>query len=254
MDADDLSRRRFLGGAATVALSGLAMEGAVPAQAAGDADATGAGAMKAVAPEPAWFQGPDPSIPRAGLRWAFSATVFFADRVMINSTSSPAGRGYTSVGGGEIWGPRLQGRVLPHSGADYYKTTFSTYYMFEAADGALIFIHNRGTMRRFQAPYEPGKPLLPADAPAPAASAMRPPGATPAVAAGAAAGGTATGTTGAAPAGAPNPASAWTRFRATPVFTAPKGPHDWMNRTVFVANATRQSSPDHTVFTYYEVL
>jgi hypothetical protein len=27
-----------------------------------------------------------------------------------------------------------------------------------------------------------------------------------------------------------------------------------MNRTVFVANSQRQANPDHTVFTYYEVL
>lgn len=166
------------------------------------------------APPAAFYGGPDSNIPKAGLRWAFSATVFFADRIMIGS---PVPRGYTSVGGGEIWGPRLQGRVLPASGADYYKGTFSTYYMFEASDGALIFIHNRGTMRRFQAPPEAGKPLTPATTTDPAT-----PG--------------------------------WMRFRATPVFTAPVGPHDWMNRTVFVANSQRQANPDHTVFTYYEVL
>ncbi|HEY1900135.1 MAG TPA: DUF3237 domain-containing protein [Steroidobacteraceae bacterium] len=211
---ESISRRRFLGGATTasaVALSSLKLTGAAGAE-------PPAGHAGNEALPPTWFEGPDPSIPKAGLRWAFSATVFFADRVMINTMDSPAGRGYTSVGGGEIWGPRLQGRVLPHSGADYYKTTFSTYYMFQAADGALIFIHNRGTMRRFAAPYEPGKPLLPA--PAPPASQD----------------------------------SVWTRFRATPVFTAPLGPHDWMNRTVFVASSQRQAHPDHTVFTYYEVL
>ena len=170
---------------------------------------------RAQAPAPVYFAAADADIPRVGLRWAFSATVFFTDRIMIDS---PTPRGYTSVGGGEIWGPRLKGRVLPASGADYYKGSFNTFYMFEASDGALIFIHNRGTMRRFQAPPEPGKPLVPTASNTPAT-----------------------------PAG-------WTRFRATPVFTAPTGPHDWMNRTVFVANAQRQSNPDHTVFTYYEVL
>jgi hypothetical protein len=159
-----------------------------------------------------YYSGPSPDIARLGLRWAFSAIVFFRDRVMVNS---PVPRGFTSVGGGEIWGPRLQGRILPASGADYYKGSFGTYYMFEASDGALIFNHNRGTMRRFQGPPEPGKPLAPPTDPA---------------------------------------APGWTRFRATPVFTAPAGPHDWMNRTVFVANSQRQSNPDHTVFTYYEVL
>jgi Protein of unknown function (DUF3237) len=193
-----ISRRDFLG---TTLGSCAVVLGASPA----------ARASKDALPA-AFYGGPDTGIPKVGLRWAFSATVFFADRVMIES---PTPRGYTSVGGGEIWGPRLQGRVLPHSGADYYKTTFSTYYMFQAGDGALIFIHNRGTMRRFQSKPEPGQPLVPA--------------------------------------GDPKTAG-WTRFRATPVFTAPAGPHEWMNHTVFVADAKRQSNPDHTVFTYYEVL
>ncbi len=210
---ESISRRRFLGGATAgaVALSGLSLT------ASAGAEQSAPGSNNEPLP-PEWFAGTDPSIPRAGLRWAFSARVFFADRVMINTMDSPAGRGYTSVGGGDIWGPRLQGRVLPHSGADYYKTTFTTYYMLQAADGALIFIHNRGTMRRFAARYEPGKPLEPP--PAPPAKQD----------------------------------SVWTRFRATPQFTAPVGPHDWMNHTVFVASSQRQANPDHTVFNYYEVL
>ena len=210
MDMDEISRRRFLGGVATAgaaALGGLALADAADVQAA----QTPGGR-----PTTQYFDGPADA-PKVGLRWAFSATVFFADRVLINTMEAAAGRGYTSVGGGEIWGPRLRGRVLPHSGADYYKAGFNTYYMFEAEDGALIFIHNRGTMRRFAHDYEPGKPLE-------------------------------------APAASQPPAQVWTRFRATPVFTAPKGPHDWLNRTVFVANAQRQANPDHTVFTYYEVL
>jgi hypothetical protein len=220
----NIDRRGFLGAAAALASVALptADAGAVnadpdantPAKTTGP-NASGHAVTAPGAPPATYYGGPDPNIPKVGLRWAFSATVFFADRIMINS---PQPRGYTSVGGGEIWGPRLQGRVLPASGADYYKGSFSTYYMFEASDGALIFIHNRGTMRRFEAPPQPGKPLVPVNTPS------QP--------------------------GAP----VWTRFRATPVFTAPKGPHDWMNHTVFVANATRQSDPDHTVFTYYEVL
>ncbi len=204
-----LDRRAFFGVATTAGAAAVLAAMALPPNAIARTTRDGN------APPATYYGGPDPDIPKIGLRWAFSATVFFADRIMINS---PQPRGYTSVGGGEIWGPRLQGRVLPASGADYYKGSFSTYYMFEAADGALIFIHNRGTMRRFQSPPEPGKPLVPSNAP-------------------------------------PEPGEhVWTRFRATPVFTAPTGPHDWMNHTVFVANATRQSNPDHTVFTYYEVL
>jgi hypothetical protein len=159
------------------------------------------------------YRGPTPDIEPVGLRWAFSATVFFAQREMVQS---PTPRGFTWAAGGEIWGPRLQGRVLPYSGADYFHGSFQTHYMLEASDGGLIYIHNRGTMRRFKGEPEPGQ--QPVDFTGP-------------------------------PAEAP-----WTRFRATTVFDAPLGPHDWMNHTVFVGNATRKADPDHTVFTYYEVV
>jgi outer membrane protein assembly factor BamB len=202
-DARSMDRRTFLSAAAGAgaAWSALAVATAHPKR----AEPPGT-------PVAQFYAGPDADIPGVGLRWAFSAAVFFADRIMI---PSPTPRGYTSVAGGKVWGPRLQGRVLPHSGADYFKTTFSTYYLFQASDGELIFIHNRGTFRRFKAPPESGHPLEPALDP-------RAPG--------------------------------WLRFRATPVFTAPRGPHDWMNRTVFVANCERHEHPDRTVFTYYEVL
>ena len=234
--AAPLDRRTFLSGSAAAtagAAAALAAFSAPRAIAAGPAAAATAAAAATTAnasstprrssidghqgAEVTYYGASDPDIPKVGLRWAFSATVFFADRVMIGS---PAPRGYTSVGGGEVWGPRLQGRVLPASGADYYKTTFNTYYMYEASDGALIFIHNRGTMRRFQMP-QPGKPLVPV-------ANSGPP--------------------------APGDPPVYTRFRATPVFTAPDGPHAWMNNTVFVANCQRRDNPDHTVFTYYEVL
>ena len=205
-----MDRRTFVGAAATTGAAAALASFAAPAANTPPANAK----SDSASPTAFYAAGPDPDVPKVGLRWAFSATVFFADRIMIQS---PNPRGYTSVGGGEIWGPRLQGRVLPASGADYYRGSFNTYYMFEASDGALIFIHNRGTMRRFQAPPEPGKPLMP-------------------------------------PANTDPGTPVWTRFRATPVFTAPIGPHDWMNRTVFVANSQRQANPDHTVFSYYEVL
>ena len=204
-----MDRRDFLSSATLGAGAVLSSQVSVPSSAAAaDNRSVNSAAAPAI-----FYAGPTPDVPQVGLRWAFSATVFFADRVMIDS---PNPRGYTSVGGGEIWGPRLQGRVLPHSGADYYRGTFNTYYMLEASDGALIFIHNRGTVRRFEEPPQPGRPLIPATA--------------------------------------ETKSPVWVRFRATPVFTAPTGPHDWLNRTVFVAHLQRQEHPDHSVFTYYEVL
>ncbi|MEJ0007221.1 MAG: twin-arginine translocation signal domain-containing protein [Steroidobacteraceae bacterium] len=70
LEDESISRRRFLGGATTagaVALSGLALaENAA-------AEKTPPGPSGNDALPPAWFEGPDPSIPKAGLRWAFSA-------------------------------------------------------------------------------------------------------------------------------------------------------------------------------------
>ncbi len=201
-----LNRRALIlaaGGAGLAAASGTAL--GAPAADAGDLP------QKTV-----WYGADEPDVPKVGLRWAFSATVFFPDRVMIDS---PVPRGFTSIGHGEVWGPRLQGRVLPHSGADYYKGSFNTDYMFEASDGDLIYIHNRGTMAVFEEPPQPGKPLV--RMPMAPGRARRP---------------------------------GWVRFRATPVFEAPDGPHGWMNETVFVAYCQRVEKPDHTVFTYFEVV
>jgi len=207
-----MDRRSVLAGLGGVGLiAGGALGLTTPTARGASAERAAAGTL----PEAAQYGAADPHIATIGLRWAFTARVIFADRFNI---AAPVQRGYTSVGIGEIWGPRLQGRVLPHSGADYYKNTFNTYYLFEPADGALIFIHNRGTKRRFVAQPEPGAQPVPDANPD-----LQAPG-------------------------------GWVRFRVAPTFIAPVGPHDWMNRTVFVANATKHQNPDHTVFTYYEVL
>ena len=68
---ESFSRRRFLSGATTagaVALSGLTLAEQSSAQAA--AGPTDAGNTGDAALPPNWFEGPDPSIPKVGLRWA----------------------------------------------------------------------------------------------------------------------------------------------------------------------------------------
>jgi hypothetical protein len=48
-------------------------------------------------------------------------------------------------------------------------------------------------------------------------------------------------------------------FRCTPYFRAPRGPHDWLNRTVIVGvgqrrpKQTPEDDPDHSLFRYYVV-
>lgn len=86
---------------------------------------------------------PEPAIEPIQLEYAFSVRIDFKERRRIET---PAGkRVYVPAAGGEIWGPRLQGRVLPHSGADYAGVYgLSAHYMLEATDGSLIYINNSG--------------------------------------------------------------------------------------------------------------
>ena len=43
-------------------------------------------------------------------------------------------------------------------------------------------------------------------------------------------------------------------FRVTPYFRVPKGPHDWLSRTVVVGGGERRSNPDRTLFRYYALV
>lgn len=63
--------------------------------------------------------------------------------------ATPAGRRvYVQIAGGEIWGPRLSGRVMPCSGGDYADVYgISAHYMLEADDGTPIYVHNRGHLQ-----------------------------------------------------------------------------------------------------------
>lgn len=80
----------------------------------------------------------------------FDIRIDFADRWQWGPLSEGGRQGYTSVAGGTITGPRLQGRVVPHSGADYAVfrpdgvIVLNAHYLLEASDGALIYIYNRG--------------------------------------------------------------------------------------------------------------
>ena len=123
-------------------------------------------------------------------------------------------RGFVAVVGGEIAGPRLEGRVVPYSGGDWPRIwasgliEFEAHYMLEAADGTPIYIHNRGiawSNPEVMARIEAGESVDPQD----------------------------------------------NYCRITPRFEAPQGPHDWLNRTIFVGAAERRGSS--TFFDYYAV-
>ena len=154
------------------------------------------------------------------LEHVFDVRIDFHERRVFGPVSGGASQGYTSVKSGLVEGPRLNGRVVDYSGADWATVRtdgvveLNAHYLLEASDGALIYIRNLGYVY----------------------------GASPASAPGAAA----QGATGAA-----QPRSAY--FRCTPYFRAPQGPHDWLNRTVIVGGGERRTNPDHSVFRYYAV-
>ncbi len=117
--------------------------------------------------------------------------------------------------GGEVAGPRLTGRAVPHSGGDWPRiwpdgvVEFIAHYLLEASDGTPIYVHNRGfayTSPEVLARQERNEPV--------------------------------------------DPEAYYARM--TPTFEAPPGPHEWLSRSIFVGQAERH--PGHSIFDYYEVL
>jgi hypothetical protein len=75
--------------------------------------------------------------------YVFQIRIDFSERV---SFQTPNGRrAYVPAVSGVIEGPRLQGIVVPHSGADYAGNgRLNAHYMLKASDGTMIYIHNTG--------------------------------------------------------------------------------------------------------------
>ncbi len=152
--------------------------------------------------------------PGLELAYAFSVSIFFKERLRIDS---PRGRVFVPAASGEVWGPRLQGKVVPRSGADYAAGgQLDAHYMLEASDGSPIYIHNRGYLRPHDGVARPDVPMTSNSGPWLADMPLY--------------------------------------FRLAPTFDAPEGPHDWLTRSVILGTGKRYGNPDHTIFTYYEVL
>lgn len=158
------------------------------------------------------------------LEFAFRIEIFFKERMRLEPTTPMGGRVYVPVPSGVITGPRLQGTVVPYSGADYARGRMdgvgelNAHYMLQASDGALIYINNRGFLYGRD---EAGKPLVLSDEQKQQQGfAIK-----------------------------PN-----TYFRLAPVFDAPVGPHEWLTRTVIVGRGQRLPDPDRTVFDYFAVV
>jgi len=91
--------------------------------------------------------GPEPThldlIEPIKLEYVFQIRIDFQERV---SFETPNGRrAYVPAISGVIEGPRLQGIVVPHSGADYAGNgRLNAHYMLKASDGTMIYINNTG--------------------------------------------------------------------------------------------------------------
>lgn len=168
--------------------------------------------------------------PGGGLkaRYAFSVSVFFKEREMIDS---PFRRAFVPAVGGEIWGPRLSGIVVPYGGADFGGGggPLDANYMFQADDGTPIYIRNRGYMKR--------KGQDPAELVNRKVGPVSPDGSF------------------SQDFVAPPDSEVPLRMRTSPFFEAPSdSAHAWMNSTLFIGHGLRRVDPDRTIFTYYEVL
>src|ERR1700720_3506178 len=82
---------------------------------------------------------------------AFDIRINFDKRWLIGPISGGANVGYTSIGAGStVSGPRLNGRLVDYSGADWPivrqdgVVELNAHYMIQADDGTLIYIRNLG--------------------------------------------------------------------------------------------------------------
>lgn len=84
------------------------------------------------------------------LEHVFDVRIDFNERRTFGPVSGGATQGYTSVKSGLVEGPRLTGRVVDYSGADWATVRtdgvveLNAHYLLEASDGALIYIRNLG--------------------------------------------------------------------------------------------------------------
>jgi hypothetical protein len=84
------------------------------------------------------------------LEHVFDVRLEFHERHVWGPVSGGAKQGYVSVKTGIVEGPRLNGKVVDYSGADWGTVRtdgvveLNAHYLLQADDGALIYIRNQG--------------------------------------------------------------------------------------------------------------
>src|SRR5271157_1756148 len=84
------------------------------------------------------------------LEHVFDIRIDFHQRLIFDAMPGGQKAAYTSVKSGTVSGPRLNGKVLDYSGADWPivradgVVELNAHYVLEADDGACIYIRNLG--------------------------------------------------------------------------------------------------------------
>jgi hypothetical protein len=151
--------------------------------------------------------------PAPTLAYAFSAEVTLAPPVEQGVVDGKRLR-FVPITGGRVYGPRLQGSVLP-GGGDWQAigpnglTEVNAKYTLKATDGTMIDVVNAGVRTATDAVTQA---IVRGEAVDPGAY----------------------------------------YFRTSPRFTVTTGPHEWLRRTMFVARGVRL--PERVVIDFYTVL
>jgi uncharacterized protein DUF3237 len=96
---------------------------------------------------------------------AFDVRMNFHRRLIFGPVAGGSRQGYTAFKDGVIRGPKLNGRLVDYSGADYGNlrtdgvVESNAHYLIEADDGTTIYMHNRGYIYNTQ-PDSPGPPYF----------------------------------------------------------------------------------------------
>ena len=149
------------------------------------------------------------------LEFAFSVRLDFPPGPRLRLPLADAySRGFVSIGGGVVTGPRLEGDVVAGSGGDWPifrpdgVVVFDARYLLKARDGGLIYMNNRGYAHaapEIQRMIDRGAEIDPSA----------------------------------------------NYFRLAPMFETSPGPHDWLNRFVIIGVGEKHA--DHSIFNYFIV-
>ena len=80
------------------------------------------------------------TVPGIDHEYAFSIRIDSSGRLQFQGEMRS--RVFEPASGGEIWGPKLQGRVVPQSGADFASNgLMDSHLMLQASDGTWIYMN-----------------------------------------------------------------------------------------------------------------